>query len=365
MAEEIKCPHCGASIEDVVNDEKTKQSNLKDLYKRYCECRDQELERFWKNSTYVWTFLVFCFTGYGVIMTSDSEIIIQNLTALSLFISIVGIVLSYLWLKMTQASKTWYEVYENAIWEMESYYNKFKADKRFLIHNFWASKNGGQGCSPSKIMVFIGKLLISVWSVAFFFGLLQFHKESTTIDVQCPCILGLFCIAIWLIVTELISDSTNSSVIRTREDNNIFNKIKHDVFPINQYLYFEIKKCGNDKYVVFKFSEENINIIDKIQDIFLGIKGEWNGYDYKYKLNDIKNHYENEENGDYKTIQRIYSLFNVRRINKIGNNIEVHTSEIDTDFEIIKRCVKEDEKTKIKKENNNKIVIPLECIQCE
>ena len=74
MAEEVTCPNCKASIDDVVNDEKTKQSNLKDLYKRYCDCRDQELDRFWKNSTYVWIFLAVCFGAFGQVILKYFEL---------------------------------------------------------------------------------------------------------------------------------------------------------------------------------------------------------------------------------------------------------------------------------------------------
>ncbi len=348
---------------DKVNDSK---EGTELLYKRYCECRDQELERFWENSKYVWTFLAICFAGYGVLLTSDSEMLKKNFVIFGTFISFIGIILSHLWLKMTQASKTWYEVYENAIWEMESYYNKFDADKRFLIHNFWASKKGKEGYSPSKIMLVIGKLLIGIWLCALFFSLLQLKVVCIHLNrIVCPCLLMIIGIALYVLLTEYLSNSIVSTAIRTAEEEKIFKKIKQDIYSLNKYIYFEIKEYENVKYVVFKFSEENISIIDNIRSIFPEIEAKWDEYDCKYKFADIEKHYENKKNGKDNKIKKIYNLFNVRRIYQIGSNIEVYTSEIDADFEVIKRGVKEDEKNKITKEYNNKIVIPLDCIKCE
>jgi len=110
--------------------------NLKDLYKRYCDCRDQELKRFWEDSKYIWIFMSVCFTAYGFLMAKllESKCGINHYYYVySIFISIVGLILSYLWFKMAKTLKYWYEVFEIAIWEMESYNNVFKYESKYLI----------------------------------------------------------------------------------------------------------------------------------------------------------------------------------------------------------------------------------------
>ena len=46
----------------------SENEKIKFLYDKYNESRNQEMDKFWKNSMYVWTFLGLCFTGYGVLI---------------------------------------------------------------------------------------------------------------------------------------------------------------------------------------------------------------------------------------------------------------------------------------------------------
>ena len=350
-------------IEQENNTFNDSSENLKELYKRYCECREQEVNRFWENSKYVWTFLAVCFAGYGVLLTDDSTIIVNYFPYLSLFVSCVGIVLSYLWLKMTQGSKIWYEVYEMAIWEIESYANKFNFDPKFLIHNFWTSKDGEKGISPSKIMILIGYLLVIVWFAALFFSFLVFAKEDYSISIICPCVIFLLITLLFIVWIEMKYNYIISSAIRTREEERIFKKVKMDIYPLltqNEYLYIEIKTMDKEKFVVFKFSEDNVDKAVEIMSLFPIKNYKVDGYDIRLNLSEMESYYDNIE-------QKINILKNEIKdkiIVKRGKDIVIYTSKltIDDDFNKIKTSIEEKYLNNISKDDN-KIIIPIDYLK--
>ena len=198
MAEnkEQKCPLCGQDLTDTARAGKARIENLKELYKKYYEGRDYHLKRFWENSIFVWTFLMVCFTAYGILVSKFLDVKLHSdikpyFPILSSFVCGVGFVLSVFWYKMAKASKVWYEVYENVIWEMESFNNEFHYDDKYLIHNYWSSKEGSKISSPSKIVIAIGALLIAFWISALIIGigagedLFKSHNRIMTILVIC------------------------------------------------------------------------------------------------------------------------------------------------------------------------------------
>lgn len=160
----------------------TKNSN-DNLYKRYCTCRDQELDRFWKNSVFVWCFLLLCFGAFGIIMTDyvstipegNSKIYIEKEQCMKLLsvISFFGFLISNIWVWMARGLKAWYEVYESAIWDMESKHNVFEFKRNYTIENYWGLKTNGYSSfssdrlSPSKIVILIGHLLRIIWFIAY------------------------------------------------------------------------------------------------------------------------------------------------------------------------------------------------------
>ena len=104
------------------------------LYKRYNQCRDAELDRFWKNSVFVWVFLALCFAAFGSlfkdhnmptkamdIANTSNETYYLSLSVISL----IACILSWIWVWMARGLKAWYEVYETAIWDIESFKNEF------------------------------------------------------------------------------------------------------------------------------------------------------------------------------------------------------------------------------------------------
>lgn len=361
MAEEIKCPHCGASIEDVVNDEKTKQSNLKDLYKRYQECRDAELKRFWEDSKYIWVFMAVCFTAYGFLM---SKILEQGCSinhyhfVFSVAISIVGLILSYLWFKMAKSLKCWYEVFENAIWEMESYANVFNFDSKYLIHNYWTTKEQENNLSsPSKIVIHISILLIIFWTCAIIFSLF-FVKHF---DLQYVATVCTLCIFTSYIIYCLCDNRIDSSTLRNKSEENVFKQIKADIIDSNEHLYFEIQKNNNSKYVVFKFNEINA---DKTQTIYslYGEPYEFNNLEMKYKYSDIEDYYKKQKSELQNIIAKIRNneTLKCKAMIQKKNYCIIFTSDPDNDLKEINESLKIKDAYKSQTiQDKNIILIPL------
>lgn len=270
-------------------EKKKREKKLKELYTRYNQCRDLELDRFWKNSVFVWVFLAMCFTTFGILVkdynmpTKAMNInhISKDFYYLSLsIVSSIGFILSWIWVWMARGLKAWYEVYENAIWEIESSKNEFKYPHQYTINNYWCMKESKcfiqkwlfdpKPFSPSKIVILIGWLLISIWLFALAISLYKY----LTIE-RCTCNCGCIHIQFWwsviIIVLIILILCVNrwllkSSTLRDREHNEIYKKIRNDID--NKFfsdsntntnnedcynLYFEVKKDE----VSFSFRNKN------------------------------------------------------------------------------------------------------------
>ena len=128
-------------------EKKQREKKLKELYTRYNKCRDLELDRFWKNSVFVWCFLLLCFTALGKIVFDyntqyDLQLLHKGLKEedyylFALIISIIGLIFSHIWVWMARGLKAWYEVFEMAIWQMETKDNVFDFSPEYTINNFW------------------------------------------------------------------------------------------------------------------------------------------------------------------------------------------------------------------------------------
>ncbi|MBR4264760.1 MAG: hypothetical protein IKQ46_01755 [Bacteroidales bacterium] len=274
-----KCPSCGQEMNDKAKAKKLKIENLKELYKHYYEGKDYHLKRFWENSIFVWTFLMVCFTAYGFLISKFLEGKFcdesKNLfPILSSFICIIACTLSLLWLWMAKGSKAWYEVYENAIWNMESLRNVFSFEHESLIHNYWSLKTDKdfnnktffekifsvRGFSPSKIVILIGWLLVIFWICAFVFGILIYFNICC-LNIFVTCIISFMIIFIFF---KTVKDKIKSSSLRDYSDEILFNRIKSDKFIRKMGIYFEV----NDNQVKFytKSEKQKKQIISHYND---------------------------------------------------------------------------------------------------
>lgn len=162
--------------------------SYKSIYNGYWECRDFELQHFWQRSVFLTAFLIACFAGYGGLVVAALEcanLSVQKLTlvnGIGFAISLVGIVLSLLWIMMAKGSKAWYERWENAIdafcgrYENEAFTDPDVANVAgFRISNIkgferpavsgWLWRTDGGPYSPSRINIAIGHLALVIWSL--------------------------------------------------------------------------------------------------------------------------------------------------------------------------------------------------------
>ena len=100
--------------------------SLKDIYGSYWHCLDFEVSHLWQRSIFLTTFLVLCFTAYGMLVqnmleglkNSETEIsisywLVTNMAAIA--IGVIGTCFSCFWIMMIKSSKAWYEFYRKAI----------------------------------------------------------------------------------------------------------------------------------------------------------------------------------------------------------------------------------------------------------
>ena len=376
MSEE-KCPLCGQEMNDTAKAAKVKKENLKCLYNKYYEGKDYHLKRFWENSIFVWTFLMVCFTAYGMLMNKflDKELHenVKDLFPLfSIGICIIGCILSILWHQMAKASKAWYEVYESAIWGMESLNNEFEYDNKYLIHNFWATKDRKKGNSPSKIVILMGKVLIFFWILAIVLSIIIPLAFGDGLQNGKICyyvisfIIGALVtlLIIWLCKKNISLFPIKSSTLRDGNENDLFNQIKRDLgiqLQKKEHIYYEIKKEGGKKYIDFYFNDNNIDCIDTIMSLF--VNGERIGYNMlRYKYSDIDDHYKSNSTILEQKIKYIQAQFNFRTILSKNGNIILMSTETKKDYDQMIKLLSEEDKGRIKQEGN-KIIIPLECIK--
>lgn len=278
----------------------TEEEKMKLLYERYNKCRDLELDRFWKNSVFVWVFLALCFGAFGKVLMDYLEYDCKehnidnkdNYAIILAVVSCFGFLISKIWTWMARGLKAWYEVYEIAIWDIESKSNVLEFNRKYTIDNYWSLKQhkviefwkrpfDAARYSPSKIVILIGHLLSLGWFIAFgtslcfyygyefmdylVFGWIQNHP------VKWICIFIVFVFAI----VHLPQFFIKSSTLRNSNEEKVFQKIRSELIHTTDdnddkkeslNLYFEVKDgkikffCldDNDKQKVKEYVNDNL-----------------------------------------------------------------------------------------------------------
>lgn len=165
--------------------------SYRDIYFRMWACRDFEISHVWQRAIFLTAFLIACFAGYGglvlsVITPGKSILSFAHANGIAFAITIVGMVVSLLWVMMAKGSKMWYENYEKAI---DAFRNssKIKSDsfdpgvndiagmKLSDIEGFkypemsdWVWSTKGGNFSVSRINIFIGQFSCLIWGVLMF-----------------------------------------------------------------------------------------------------------------------------------------------------------------------------------------------------
>lgn len=144
---------------------------------RLYKCRDMEIRNLWQRSIFLATFLVLCYTAYGTLIKDVlcSGCTIKDFPCLNLvliFISLVGILMSILWICMAKGSKAWQEVYEDVIAKYEKEYLSDDIQESYRSNKLTGDLNKRDRCllsvnggpySPSKINIVIGQVSFVIW----------------------------------------------------------------------------------------------------------------------------------------------------------------------------------------------------------
>lgn len=213
--------------------------SLRRTLDRMYSCRDLEISNLWQRSVFLGTFLVLCFTGYGVLVHSiltlnkgTTEQFLQ-FHFVCCILAVLSVVFSVLWIQMAKASKAWYEVYENyicyfqheilhGIASLEGEYGngeyypggykignevKYKLD---INNSLFSSKAGGY--SPSKINIFIGQICLVLWCtiILVHISLITENLQIWAMDKCCLyCIFGLIVILLIIYLTLILNPEKN------------------------------------------------------------------------------------------------------------------------------------------------------------
>lgn len=197
---------------------------------RFYQCRDFELSHLWQRSVFLGAFLVLVFSGYGYMLISKWDKIIEIkkisqdymlLHFIAVGLAFTGIIISILWIMMGKSSKAWYEVYESRICDIEArkemgieenYRMGVYGSEAKTINSSLLSKKGGK-YSPSKINIAIGQFSLALCfliGTAHIWCLIADMSPNTFFDkdILLSCMLFFFFI---FVVAEFLKDALKST----------------------------------------------------------------------------------------------------------------------------------------------------------
>lgn len=199
-------------------------------YKRLWACRDFELSHFWQRSIFLTAFLVLIFTSYGAmwlnILTRTNILNYITFHRISIFISMLGIIFSVLWILMAKGSKYWYEAYEEAISLIESSpeYENYKCQEVVSENtdkNLFLNTKGFR-YSVSGINIVIGQIMAILWflilpvHILFSININFIDTLSALINLQIPVwIIGAI-LAIAILTLPFIFTSIICSLVKSK-----------------------------------------------------------------------------------------------------------------------------------------------------
>ena len=261
-------------IDTVGSTKKGSDEQYRNVQEQLHSDKDSAINSLWQRSILLVSLLVICYTGYGtlfmkmldddvskkyslkipqnlvnndeiptyvdVLITDATDYKIWRIHAALSIISIVGCILSMLWILMAKGSKAWQEAHENAISDLE-YFNiyknlpydgelgEWKIRMKSYSHGWWQggylwldSENVNDcifstkaGCySPSKINIMIGIVSFIVFIALFLCHTIMILLNTTNILVG--GIILLACMAVLFIIYVIIHYSTKSSSLCTK-----------------------------------------------------------------------------------------------------------------------------------------------------
>lgn len=274
-------------IEISESDEPSKERIWDKMY----QCRDFELSNFWQKSVFLFGFMALCFGGYGalVLKVIDTHFISPSLSYIYQYmcgISLLGIILSILWVYMAKGSKAWYEVYEKSIYAIEKDIFKYgnskyimgewaKRMKKDVGLTFWDNRAGA--FSPSKINMVIGRIMIVVWSLCFFISFYNLDVCSFFTNVDWLKLIGsVFVTGIVVLFTMIIRTFIKSKPFlpKSLQESGGFKKLykeyNYEAFlptireKLDSWVEKELEAYRKDKNHNLDFSDDMKNELMKL-----------------------------------------------------------------------------------------------------
>lgn len=166
--------------------------NMKDVYAELWRGRDFELKYFWQRAVFLSAFLFGCYIAYWELLLKlfepkNCDFALHN--TLAILVTMIGMVVSILWVLMAKGSKAWYEDWENGIYQFIETFEEngslkgehlkwagFHFRDQITIpgrkqpdHNLLTTRGGR--FSPSRINIAIGQLSALLFGAAFIFHL--------------------------------------------------------------------------------------------------------------------------------------------------------------------------------------------------
>ena len=208
---------------------KDDQVSLKEIRETFYRLRDFEISNLWQRSIFLSALLVLFFSGYGFLVSklfekeSKDFLIIHEVCCA---VALLAIIFSIIWVMMAKGSKSWYEVYERRISEIEEEENfNIPEDYRMgadctpwsLDSNLFTTKSGRY--SVSRLNILIGIILMITWTmilIVHYIGAIcsfSCHNCNVNCIIHTIILVILVVIFLFIMITAALNVWANSKTL--------------------------------------------------------------------------------------------------------------------------------------------------------
>jgi uncharacterized membrane protein YhaH (DUF805 family) len=196
----------------------------KKAFNKAWETRNFEIDKYWQRSAYYWGFIALIFTGYVIVVTGKSNETANGMH-LDFYLILLGIIFSFGWLLVINASKRWQENWEKHIDCLE---NKITGPLYKTLYY-----KGHKYYSVSGINKILAKVVIVTWGVLliqyFYVNLEYILKYPKEIIFSLLLLIGtIFCIYYMFKKGQTDGGALNAEFKRKSEHGVFFTKNKND-----------------------------------------------------------------------------------------------------------------------------------------
>lgn len=186
------------------------QVSLKEIRETFYRLRDFEISNLWQRSIFLSALLVLFFSGYGFLVSKLFEKEIENVLIiheLCCATALLGIVFSIIWIMMAKGSKSWYEVYERRILDIEQekvlnipkkYWMGEDCTPWSLDSNLFTTKPGRY--SVSRLNILMGIVLLITWIIILTAHYIGAIRSFNCINCNSNCIIHTIVLVILVIL---------------------------------------------------------------------------------------------------------------------------------------------------------------------